>query len=515
MRAPYRCVPADDDALLDGPPIPSSTETPVSADEAQRLADAFLQGAPPTVALLTHETWRLVTSSTEGGATRWDPLGLRTKTGQSSEQFAFGFVADPLSPRPSELVLHHVDRTPDPRARPRRCVVARAVAPGSAMPLSVPFDGDTLECRRRSVVGTGSPELLCRIRPPSGPSRLICLAAGAPSGESCRFHAPPVTCATYCALISAACKGPIAAYATEADCLSRCAQAPWQSTAMGPVPEGLRCRHVEAQRARDGLPDACADAGFDSPRCTLGQKAPEVPRRAGDAVTVLGLYDGTDAPDWGGGERCRKVILEQRVGAIATARGLRLVTHDISRGLPTAALLRETYAVVTCYFDGAMSGARGYVGWMAAVIDSGRPAIILNDFGAYQESKDGSWLDPAAVNLVLGRLGVNYRADWTGDPKLLKAGRAKKESFRQKRPPDPKSAKHYYRFDVIGSEVVVHFGVTRTDRPGTESAVVFTSPKGGMALTRYYETQDGAELIDLDVLLRAHLGASARKGGVP
>jgi hypothetical protein len=249
----------------------------------------------------------------------------------------------------------------------------------------------------------------------------------------------------------------------------------------------------------------CDDAGILSPACGADGVLPVVslPRFEG-GTCVLGLWDSTDAPSWKGGDRARDVILGQRVRNVLEARGLTLSLHDVDGGLPPEAALRSCQAVVTSFYDAEMKDAAGYAAWLRAVIHSGRRVVILNDYGAFFDKTTQAWLEHPVLNAPFMALGVEYGAEWTGNGKLLSISSFDKKAFVAR--PDPLAASHYFRFRPVSSDVSVHLQLSRKDVPDGVSAVVFTSAKGGMALSRYFETQDGAPLVDLSAFLSKALG---------
>jgi hypothetical protein len=217
----------------------------------------------------------------------------------------------------------------------------------------------------------------------------------------------------------------------------------------------------------------------------------------------MGLYDSTDQPHWNAGDHCRDVILRERIAPVIAELGWVLRLHDVSGGLPTSEAMADCRAIISVFYDGKMSGAANYANWLAQHAKQGRRLVILNNFGAYQESSNGSWVAHDVINTALRMVGVRYDGQWTGDVRLLSAGKLNPAMFTSI--PNVKTAKHYYRFRITRDDVDVHFEVIRSDLNEGASAVVMSSPAGGLALTRYYETQEGTELLNLERFLRASL----------
>lgn len=210
------------------------------------------------------------------------------------------------------------------------------------------------------------------------------------------------------------------------------------------------------------------------------------------SLDVLGLYDSTDESNRG-----IDVILRSRARRALAQLGLRLTTHDVAQGLPSAERMSRFRAVLTAFDDAQMLGAGEYARWLHAQLDAGRRIVVLNNFGAYQDAETQEWVGWDQINGVFKRLGVLYDAQWTGDPNVLQIIAQSAEMFRSSPRITPERAAHYYRFKPVAADLEPHLIVNRIDIAGGESAVVFTSPRGGMAMTRYYEDRNGREQVRL------------------
>lgn len=331
-------------------------------------------------------------------------------------------------------------------------------------------------------------------------------SAGLPARAHADVKAPAPTCARYCQMVVAGCTGPRAVYADQADCARRCHAEAWDAGREGDEKgDSLGCRLTWAGRAVTDPAGACPHAGPLSPMCMASRSLPLVPPLDPAANAVLGLYDSEDGREWNGGRRCARVILGERLRRVLEKKGLRLILHNVREGLPDAEAVGASRAVVTSFYDASMPDAAAYLLWLAAQMEAGRKVMILNDIGGFKDDRTGEWVPEEVVNLVFERLGVRYRADWTGDGHLLRTVGADEAMFHKGKVPDPAKAAHYYLFEPVDNSLRVHLMVERTDRPGTKSAVVFTGPRGGMALTRYYETIGGDELLDLGRFVEAAL----------
>ncbi|MFT7624756.1 MAG: hypothetical protein ACI9WU_003946 [Myxococcota bacterium] len=213
------------------------------------------------------------------------------------------------------------------------------------------------------------------------------------------------------------------------------------------------------------------------------------------ATRVLGLYDATDPDDHN-----EQVILKQRVKDVVSRMGLPFEVRNVNDGLPGYDEMRPYRAIITAYSDPRMKNAPKYLAWLEAQLREGKHVVILNNFGAYQNSDDEKWMDQEAINRVMEPLGVQYRAEWTDDPRVLRVVGRDPTMFFRGRIPSPESAMHYYWFEEIG-RIDAHLVVDRNDGKGGRSAVVFTSARGGMALDRYLESADNVQQVKLERFL--------------
>lgn len=313
------------------------------------------------------------------------------------------------------------------------------------------------------------------------------------------------TCFEYCRLVTRACEyHESKLFGSNRQCMAQ--RRDWDRGALGDrTGNTLSCRLAWAQQADGGHPEACWRAAPASAPCVLGQVGEIPPPIDRQSPVVLGLYDSTDGRSWGAGRRARSVILGRRVTMALRKLGLRIEFHDVSKGLPPRASVERARAIVTSFYDPDMVGAREYVSWLRAQLEAGRRVAMLNDFGAWREKSDGTWLSDDAVNVVLQAIGLRYRGEWTNDGRVLTISQEHVDQEAFHRVPSPRQARHYYLFSATAPDARVHLGVMRKDLADSLSAVVMSSPRGGMALTRYYESKDGDEFLNLERFLSAAL----------
>ena len=200
--------------------------------------------------------------------------------------------------------------------------------------------------------------------------------------------------------------------------------------------------------------------------------------------SIIALYDGSEKTS----EKDNDI--KRTLEKTFQDQGFRLVFHDINRGLPAPWLLGNARGIVTWYRDGKMKNAANYCKWLAMEIKNGKKVIIMDNFGAYQDSKTDKWVDLHTVNEVFNSLGVTYKAQWTGDAEKLELASQDNTMVGTTAPIDFTRISHYYLFSKISSSVKDYLTVKRKDLENSESSVIFSHPNGGMAFSRYFMTME-------------------------
>ena len=323
------------------------------------------------------------------------------------------------------------------------------------------------------------------------------------------------TCGTYCRDVMGACTGALARYTSAQDCDDQCNASPWEAGKPGDVSgDTLACRATWASKAATDPATACPNAGYGSRACGSVMTDPIVmvaPALDPSSTMVLGLYDAADDKGWRGAARHAQVdILQGRVAPALKRLGLTLKIVNMARGtLPDEALVASSRAIVTCFLDTTLINAPTYAAWLRAQIDAGRRVAILGEYGAYLDKASKKAVDLGQVNRPLEALGVQYIDRWEKNAKLIKLKAADKSMF-PGGVPSPKTARHYRLFKVQATDLTVHLSLEVAKVPDSESAVVFTGPRGGMVLVRYDESQDGKrQYLDMLKFLSLSLGVSA------
>ncbi len=315
-----------------------------------------------------------------------------------------------------------------------------------------------------------------------------------------------ITCQEYCSKLESACDYHESGLSRpRARCLEDCRQWP-AGTPGAKRGDTLACRMARVEEAKIGVRRACWSAATASSVCRPGPEIPRAPALAPAADTILGLYDSTDARSWDGGVRARRTILGGRVRSALRKLGLKIRLWDMNQGLPPRDVTARAAGIVTAFYDADLNGAAAYALWLRAQLEAGRRVVILNNYGAWREAgKD--YVDERLPNLVFEAIGVRYLAQWTSRGALLATAPDHVDPTMFTRVPNPAVARHYYLFRPLSSDVRVHLGVTRSDLEDSLSAVVMTSPRGGLAISRYYENRDGDQHLAITRFLERSLRA--------
>lgn len=179
-------------------------------------------------------------------------------------------------------------------------------------------------------------------------------------------------------------------------------------------------------------------------------------------------------------------------GEVARAigkRGFVVSWHDLAKGLPSATSLVGARAVVTGFLDSTMPEPRGYIEFVRKTAMSGVRFVIIGNFGAFQDSASGAFIELDQVNRAFEALGVRYSADWTDNPALFDLNVIDDRLTTAERM-TAQAVRHFYQFTPVGRDVRPLVTARRKDRTVADSVVVFTSSTGAMALSRYLTSDD-------------------------
>jgi hypothetical protein len=185
--------------------------------------------------------------------------------------------------------------------------------------------------------------------------------------------------------------------------------------------------------------------------------------------------------------------------------GLEATYWDIDRGLPPDWALQDTRAVISWYRGPAMKEPEAYLDFLNRAVDDGIKLIVLDNFGAYQDSRSNAYLSPARINATLSRLGLLYLGDWTDDPGKIALAANNTDMTEWQGAQDAGSARFFYRFVPVDRELKIHLSLARRDRDYDPSPVITTNRNGGFALSRYIYRLEGGK-VRLLLNVKAFLG---------
>ena len=196
------------------------------------------------------------------------------------------------------------------------------------------------------------------------------------------------------------------------------------------------------------------------------------------AVKVaLGLYKGSEEPD------PAATRLAQVIRPALEALGWKLELWDIEKGRPSAQLLGKSGALVTWFASPKMADSLGYVRWLAQQNAAGKKVVVFGNFGAHT-SDGNTWLTNEQLNEFFYPFGLDYKAAYTAEGGLLKLLASDAIA------PPPPVLTYYLLFRSSNPKNRVHLSVSRSDLAGSESALVVTTPHGGIAQETYLDTLD-------------------------
>lgn len=162
--------------------------------------------------------------------------------------------------------------------------------------------------------------------------------------------------------------------------------------------------------------------------------------------------------------------------------------YDICQGLPNSATMARYSGIISWYQTASMENAAPYCRWLTEQIMAGRKVVVLGNLGAFQELDSKSnppterWLLTHEYNTFLYPFGLEFKAMWTKDPKVLKVASRDPQVIPFL---EPEHLGHYYWIQSVNQENKPYLLLSRSDAKDSESAVVVRTPYGGYALESY------------------------------
>jgi hypothetical protein len=186
-----------------------------------------------------------------------------------------------------------------------------------------------------------------------------------------------------------------------------------------------------------------------------------------DLREVLCLYDSTERAE---PRHCEIHIYGE---IVLNHLGLLAVYRDVNLPLPDDEAMARFRGVLTWFTDRTMRHGRHYWAWIARQLAAGRRVVMLGELGATTD------VPPEFVNEALGLLGLTYLGGETDDKTRLEIVQRDRSVVEFERVLDGELRSYAHLKAGPGSRVYLR--VRHRDRPGSESDLVMTGPRGGLS----------------------------------
>ncbi|MDK2956417.1 MAG: polysaccharide biosynthesis protein PelA [Desulfovibrionales bacterium] len=173
---------------------------------------------------------------------------------------------------------------------------------------------------------------------------------------------------------------------------------------------------------------------------------------------------------------------------VANYLGMTLQYRDVAkRPLPSDEEMAGVRGIVTSFVAGGMGAPEAYLRWLLRQMDHGRPVLLLGGLGAL-EDKDGRPVDLELPKEIFRKLGLEFQPDFLANQSLLHYTFANKTltGFERPLPVFPPVYEHFAPLPEADPWILVG----RRDKPNAQSALVATSPAGGLAMWEYVYWED-------------------------
>ncbi len=226
--------------------------------------------------------------------------------------------------------------------------------------------------------------------------------------------------------------------------------------------------------------------------------------------TVLALIKSSD------GQTALDNEIRSFLAPFLSDLGFTVKYWDIDEGVPSLFDLGGVRAVVSWYRGGSLQDPESYLAFLNQTILSGRKLIVMDNFGAYEykTEEEEKYVDPAIINLVLGKLGIWYLGEWTDDTEVISIVDKVPAIVEKGGEQNVEKSAFYYRFMPVDKDLKVYLSLSRKDKNLDPSPVIVSNRNGGFVLSRYiYHINDGIPqiLIDLKEFLLQALFPPAKR----
>jgi len=195
---------------------------------------------------------------------------------------------------------------------------------------------------------------------------------------------------------------------------------------------------------------------------------------------ILCIYDSSEAYEG----KLDNSLTHAAAEMVLNHLGMKAKYHDIQKGLPKSEDLRNISGILTWFQDDEIPNAREYCLWAARQIQSGRRFIILDNLGAFRDSRTKETTPLDVVNRVYQSLGLEYEGSWTGNPFIIETVSKDSSMVEFERSLD-KEVGIYAKLKSLDLKNKIYLQLNRTDISDGQSDVVVTTPYGALSFSSY------------------------------
>lgn len=197
---------------------------------------------------------------------------------------------------------------------------------------------------------------------------------------------------------------------------------------------------------------------------------------------ILALFDANE----GIGPDTSKIF--ENCQTVLNYLGMIVDYRDVNQPLPDPRAMAQYRGILTWFESDGIPNPKNYLNWLSAQVARKTRLAVLGSMGFSEADLTPELRDQAKA--VYAHLGMAHRNDFTSQRVRLRYGRQDRAMVNFERPYPPVPMQ-YDQFTPLDDTVQVHLSLTRTDRTGAPSAVVATSPGGGMAWGPYILWREG------------------------
>lgn len=202
-----------------------------------------------------------------------------------------------------------------------------------------------------------------------------------------------------------------------------------------------------------------------------GAAAQEVPRK------ILALYDSSNVTD------VFFTLLHQQAEMPLNYLGMELVYRDVNQPLPADVDMVGYRGVITWFGKrDQIKAPADYCRWARGQMQRGRKVVILGRMGFYME---GTRSMVPECREMLQTLGVRYHGGYSDTRYFMEVARKDSAMVEFEHPLGQTEDLKYIHLRMVDPKARVYLVMRRTDTADSDSALVFTSSRGGFAYDSY------------------------------